>query len=148
MMLRPVHLLLAVALMATGLNAQAASAFTGCYSVTMGGWSGPFPSGSSEYHQPPRAFRLDTASISIDGYHRVEPNIARLGNRMQPGWRVSAPDSVHVFWSSGFAGVDLKLVARGDTLKGIARAFHDVIGPVQPTAPVVAVRIACGGTSP
>ncbi len=63
---------------------------------------------------------------------------------MTPGWRLRASDTVSVLWSSGFAGVSLTLVVQSDTLRGVARAFHDVIGPVQPTAEVILARFSCG----
>ena len=86
---------------------------------------------------------LATADISLienqPRYMQVHPT----GATPLAGWRVEGRSNVEIYWSTGFAGVVLKLDAAGDSLVGLAHAFHDVIGPVQPTAPVVAKRIAC-----
>ena len=141
------HTTIVMVLAAKGMIGQATPSHTsiaGCYTVELGAWSGSFPSGSPTYHQPPSRMRLDTTETTRPtGYYTVTPSIPRLGGRMSPRWRFRAPDTVRVFWSSGFAGVGLTLVVHGDTLRGVAKAFHDVIGPVQPSADVIAVRIPC-----
>jgi len=112
--------------------------------MTVGSWSGPFPSGSADYHQPPAIIRLDTTkNVRHAEYYNVVPNVPKLGTRMLPGWHFRSPDSLGVFWSSGFAGVTLDLVVRSDSLVGTAQAFTDVMGLVQPSAPVFGVRIPC-----
>lgn len=59
-------------------------------------------------------------------------------------WRPIGSDSVEVLYSDGFTGVDMVLRAVGDTLRGTATAFRDVVdGTPDPTAEVTAVRIPC-----
>ncbi len=140
--------LVALALFASGLTAQSTpsiASVAGCYTITLGEWSGPFPSGSADYHQPPATFRLDsTLRASRQGYYTVtSAPLTPAIRRLVPGWRLRGADTVSLHWSTGFAGVNLRLAVRGDTLRGTARAFQDVIGPTQPTANAVAIRISC-----
>jgi hypothetical protein len=128
----------------------APSGLPGCYRLALGPWSGPFPSGWPAAHQPPAHIRLDSAPLppphDRDGYRRVEPDLAAFGGgTVPPGWRAVRADSLEAYWSNGFAGVTLALAARGDSLRGTAHAFHDVVGPgvVQPTAAVRAARVPC-----
>jgi hypothetical protein len=128
-------------------SAQVASpayrAFAGCYTLTLSSWSKPY-----QYPQPPKVFRLDTAQADTlqDGtiYRVVAPNPSGFG-KFQPRWAFRSPTSIEVFWSTGFAGVTLHLVAKGDTLSGKAQAFSDIEAPgiVEPSGFARAVRISC-----
>ena len=130
-------------------STQAVARIAGCYAVELGPWSGSFPSGSPASHQPPPTIRLDTAQF-VERYasrvqHRqLAPPITVAGRqRVSLGrWRV-AGDTLVMSWSDGFSGVSLSLGLRPDSLRGGARAFYDVIGPVQPTAPVLLRRVVC-----
>jgi hypothetical protein len=65
---------------------------------------------------------------------------------MPASWALAPNDSIRLFWSTGFVGVTLGLAVRGDSLVGIATAFHDahITGePPDPFASVVAKRTAC-----
>ncbi len=132
-----------------GSSAHAADV-AGCYRIRLGPWSGPFPSGWPDVHQPPPTFRLDSVPLPAPhdqgGFRRVSPDLAVLHGltRFPPGWKQVGRDSVHIYWSTGFSGVELRLVhVSPDTLHGVAEAFYDVIGPVEPTAPAVAWKIPC-----
>ncbi len=124
----------------------------GCYALTLGEWSGPFPSGVPAAHQPPPNFRLLTTGADTAGdgtiYRSVTPNPAVFG-RFLPEWGVhmSGP-TIEVFWSTGFAGVRPSLwrYDGGGRLEGHATAFTDLEagGVVQPTTSAKAVRVACG----
>jgi hypothetical protein len=55
-------------------------------------------------------------------------------------------DSINMFWSTGFIGVRLRFVARGDSLVGTATAFRDAHAsgdPPDPSASVIATRVNC-----
>ena len=124
------------------------SAVAGCYRTTLGRWSGPFPSGLTTEHIPPDQFQLDTAPLAPpftrSGLRRVLPEMLRPRSRPFPAfWQFTGPDSIKVIWSTGFAGVSMILRFQIDTLTGTAESFYDVIGPEEPTASVVAVRIPC-----
>lgn len=120
----------------------------GCYTLSLGSWSGPFPSNMPEGHQPPRVFRLGVTGSDTAGdgtvYRNVTPNPAVFG-KFQPQWGVRAPDTVTVFWSTGLVDVTLDLVGKGDTLVGRAKAFTDLQMPaiIQPWAAARAIRVVC-----
>jgi hypothetical protein len=113
-----------------------------CYALMLGAWSGPFPSGSPEVHQPPDTFQL-LSPAEGHYHHYVRPGLPALGGRGWTGWKRFSNDSVEVFWSTGFAGVRLVFTRLGDTLSGTATSFWDVIGPQEPIATATAIRIAC-----
>ena len=113
-----------------------------CYALTLGPWSGPFPSGSPELHQPPDTFQL-LSQAEGHYHHYVRPGLPALEGRGWTGWKRFSQDSIEVFWSTGFAGVRLLFTRLGDTLSGTATPFWDVIGPRQPSATAIAIHIAC-----
>jgi hypothetical protein len=127
------------------------SAQSTCVALQVGQWSGPFPSGAPTLHQPPPMIRFDIATIdsarTAAGYRRLRPNLAAFGalgrQRWEPAWRTVGPHDIEAVWSNGFAGVRLRLRMSGDSLRGVAQAFHDVGGVIQPTAPVTGARIQC-----
>ena len=150
-------LLAAIAAAALKLHAQqpaesaAVHRLSGCYRITLGSWSGPLPAtGMPAAHTPPAHFRLDTVAVQgrfASGYV-VEPHaLARQRRGVRPAsWRPLGGDSLSVVWSTGFVGVTLRLVARGDTLVGRARTLHDAHAagePPDPEASVTAVRVRC-----
>src|SRR6266550_6499987 len=117
-----------------------------CYRVRLGQWSGAFPSGLTAEHIPPPVFKLDTLKLAAPfdrwGLKRVLPASLSVQRHSFPaGWRVVALDTIEVRWSTGFAGVRLRLNQRGDTLTGYAQSFWDVVGPREPTASVTAVKV-------
>ena len=127
----------------------------GCYVIEVGEWSGPFPSGWPEIHQPPDTVRLGlerawpelpaTAMRTERALSPHLPELVRHGreSRFPPFWEVGTADSLILAWSTGLAGVVLRLAGTTDLLSGTARAFHDVRGVVQPTAPASAKRVPC-----
>ena len=146
------HLLYAV----RPVQAQTRSdSLVGCYVIEVGEWSGPFPSGWPEIHQPPDSVRLelqpawpDTPATAMRTELALSPHLPELvrqgrESRHPPTWEIGTADSLVLAWSTGFAGVVVKLAGTPDQLSGTARAFHDVAGVVQPTAPASAKRIAC-----
>ena len=120
-----------------------------CYALAVGPWSGPFPSGWPEIHQPPDTFAITSHSSSWDhAYFEVRPGLPVLKGKGFAMWKPISADSLTITWSSGFSGVSLAVVVHSDTLVGVATAFYDVIGPTEPQAPVKAARIACSGDRP
>ena len=118
----------------------------GCYQLHLGAWSGPFPSRSAGQHQPPARFQLGAHELlpPVQGYYEVQPDFEAVGaGRFPPRWRRLAGDTLAIYWSTGFAGVRLKVRHQGRVLRGIATAEWDVKGPSEPTARVVATRIRC-----
>jgi len=117
--------------------------FLGCYRLTLSSWSKPY-----EYPQPPRIFRLEArpTDTTDDGvtYRVVSPNPPGFG-KFPPGWTLRGPDSVEVFWSTGYTGVTLRLVARAGVLTGRAQAFSDIVGPdiIEAIGSARAARISC-----
>jgi hypothetical protein len=120
----------------------------GCYRINLGRWSWRFPSGLTTEHIPPEHFELDTALLGPpdDAWHqrRVMPQMLVVAPRhvWPAGWRFNGADSIEVTWSTGFAGVRLRLRSYGDTLRGRAQSFYDVVGPLEPTASVIAIKTA------
>ena len=124
------------------------SALPGCYRVQLGKWSGQFPSGLWVEHTPPLVFKLDTVNLAPpfdnSGLKRVMPATLIVPRGSFPaGWRVVRLDTIMVRWSTGFAGVRLRLKQRGDTLVEYAQSFYDVVGPKEPTASVTAIKTTC-----
>lgn len=137
-----------VPLHAQGLPVEPGS----CYRMEVGAWSGPVPSGWPEIHQVPPVVRLDSVllppPLGNRGFRRAAPDLTVLQDRtggFAPYWRRVAADSLVIGWSSGHAGVTLRMERREGQISGVAMAFHDDVGPdiVQPTAPVQGHRTAC-----
>lgn len=96
---------------------------------------------------PPPRFRLDTVTATTEPNPRlvVEPTHLVPGSKTA-SWTLLPNDSIRMFWSTGFAGVSLRLRVRGDSLVGVATTFHDTHypgEPPEPSASVVLTRTAC-----
>jgi hypothetical protein len=123
----------------------------GCYRLLLSEWSYPFQSGMPSLHVPPEFVRFDTAEVSFPRTRSpvrywIHPNIPAIEASRRPwdpAWMLSSPDSVRVNWTTGFAGVQLDLAVRGDSLFGLATARYDVAGLPIPWAKVVGGRIEC-----
>ena len=123
----------------------------GCYQLRLSEWSHPFQSDMPALHVPPEIVRFDTAEVSFPRTrspvrYRIHPNVPAIEASRRPwdpGWMLSSLDSVRVNWTTGFAGVQLDLDVRGDSLFGLATARYDVAGLPIPRARVVGWRIAC-----
>ena len=137
---------------ATSRTPKAVADVAGCYDVTVGTWSGPFPSGVPEASQAPRTIRLLAKTHpQRPGYYRAEPELPLLRGvvpsgyharpQFPPEWQI-ANDTLIIGSSDGYVGLTLHTSIGGDTLRGYARAGQHVMGP-QPTAPAVLVRAHC-----
>ena len=127
-------------------SATAVHKIAGCYTLTLGRWSGPLPTSTTEAHTPPSRFRLDTVAVQHQrSRFAVEPEQLVPG-RMAASWAPLPHDSINLFWSTGYMGVNLRLAVRGDSLVGFARAFTDAHYPLDPPparAAVDAARTTC-----
>ena len=113
----------------------------GCYHLRLGAWSKPVDRG----FVPPPVFRLDSALAvkAASVARKVEPQFLHTRGPW-PLWFVDHGDTIQVIWSTGFQGVALSLKEQGDTLRGIAHTFTDVVGLMaSPQASATAVRVNC-----
>jgi hypothetical protein len=116
-----------------------------CFDVTVG-WH-DLRRDSLELLPPPRV-RLDTTVARTGSPRRrvteapgTLPSIHWIAS-----WREIAPDSLEMGWSTGFAGVILRLPMSGDTLRGVAESFYDAGEGSR--APAMAVHIPCSAPVP
>ncbi len=73
-----------------------------CYALAVGPWSGSFPSGWPEVHQPPDTFALTSHGSSWGhGYFEVRPGLAVLKGNGFAMWKPISADSLTIAWSSG-----------------------------------------------
>lgn len=139
-------LILSAAVAPTWLRAQASS-WTGCYDLEIGSWSRPV-GGDSLYYSPPGRIRLD--SLPAEG-HFSDPT----GYRVHPApgsppsihdhvsWKPTGADSIVISWSTGFSGLQARMIREESLLRGQASTFTDVI-PFEPrTADVIARPVPC-----
>lgn len=125
--------------------------YVGCYDVHLGDWSpGPLPSDSVHYLPPtrirlseepgrglgerPRGYMLDTAPDAMPSIHKYS-------------WWQSTGDSIVLTWSTGFAGISIR-VAGEDTLQGTGQRFVDVVPATQFSVTVRLTPINCEAPVP
>jgi hypothetical protein len=113
-----------------------------CYQLTIGPWSGT----PDEFQAPPTTIRLDTTP-DTSPFHRgfsgraIPPSTPTTGYWIV--WSVPASDSLRVVHFNGENGVVFAFHADGDTLRGIAEAYTDLLGQKPPFAQVRAIRVVC-----
>lgn len=137
---------------------KAARALAGCYSLTVGAWSGEHAPGW--YVTTPSRIHLDTARLE-----RHQPGFELVAQTFESGerreieslraWSPVGTDSLQVLaWTNSTSSVNLFLRRReADTLQGTARFFWDQIAldPVTkrwlweqyPTAPAALSGVPC-----
>lgn len=143
-----------LAALAEAQDPQFGTLTRGCYRLQLGEWSDPFASGMPSLHIPPEIIRFDTTEVTFprrapSRRYQLHPNVAAIAASRRPwdpAWTRTAPDSVHLLWTTGFSGVMLDLAVRGDSLFGRATARYDVVGPPVPRAQVIGWRVACPPT--
>jgi hypothetical protein len=99
----------------------------GCYRIELGEWA-PRDHPSREHPvQPPEEFRL-LAEIGTRPFERdralVRPLLRDEGGA---NWERVGPDSVRISWGTGFWGAELQMRIDGETLRGIATSWTDVM---------------------
>jgi len=138
-----------MAVTSAGASRLSAQDLTGCYRLHLGAWSGPLPAADS-LETPPRMFALDSApathplSFGMQVRPRNPAHTTPIGR--EPRWWRARANSVYVVWSNGFDGVELKLRARGRSLRGTAQAFAGANRRQRPQATVFAARVRCPAT--
>ena len=121
----------------------------GCYRLTVtDAVSWLSSSRVPESRRPPAQFALDHVQPRERGSTRFAVRPVWLSGRdgMPAAWELVGSDSVSVIWSTGWAGVMLRLQVVGDSLRGTARPFDDTYAvgdPPDPEAGVLAIRTTC-----
>ena len=124
----------------------------GCYRLRVGSWSDSNtavgPTGLRIHRMRlPDVVQLDTARYGRlpSHFRRLSPQSPELEGRraLPPGWRILSPDSVELFWSTGYTGIRVIVTSRGATLRGYAEAFSDVGGSPRPRGVAQLERSSC-----
>jgi hypothetical protein len=113
-----------------GVLAQEATSpdpLVGCYRVEVGRW-GPRDHPEREHPVvPPAEFRL-RAEIGTEPFERGQPVVRPL---LRGGggaaWERVGADSVRVWWANGMWGTVLRMRIEGESLRGTATSWTDVI---------------------
>ena len=131
----------------TSSDGRAKAAMTAgatCYQMQVGPWT---ESRQRKGLIPPTLFQLDTtaarARFAPPGARAALPTISRRG--WTGHWVRSAPDSLVVGWSNGFALGGYRLAVHGDSVVGLATTWSDARtnGALDPVAPAAGRRIGC-----
>ena len=118
----------------TDTTRATARRFVGCYAVHLGAWNKPLK-GNRPYHTPPDSVVLDSVLVDSPlggpgfGLAPHIPILTRYHTVPARWWPIGS-DSVRLLWTSGFAGVTMRLAWGDSVLHGRAEAFTDVI-PVE-----------------
>lgn len=118
-----------------------------CYELQVGAW---MPSldirGDTIFAIPPRTIQFSPLQFEYSGDQqafKVLPIRGAESVHSLSYWSsVAGSDSVIVGWSNGFSGLSMRLLAKRDSLQGIAETFWDFPRPTQ-TAMVTGSRISC-----
>lgn len=74
----------------------------------------------------------------------VNPKIPAGMESLPGSWKLIAPDTITMFWTSGYVGVDVRLqVVNDDALTGRATGFHDDVRGPTPMVDLVLRRRPC-----
>jgi beta-lactamase class A len=121
----------------------------GCYRVERGEWRDlGRHAGNAGYLAAPPTVRLHwrrQVGSGSDGALLASQADGSMPEPFRIGvWRALDDGDVNVTFSTGFAGLDLRLAPDGDDLAGTVRLFTDVLtGDPEPTATVRLHRAAC-----
>ena len=120
-----------------------------CFELKLGPWTPPIGT-AAQFSTPPDTVKLladSTFANPRPGWKRAEPPIHhRYANgRESAMWKPIDITSVHIVWSDGFTGADLRLFAGSGSHFGVIRMLSDAIAPeaYTPKATVVAHRVKC-----
>jgi hypothetical protein len=125
-----------------------------CFGLRQREWSQPIQEYYRTITQVPNTIDLDTIPLpgrdGAYGHRELSPPIPTLKSvpGLTPSYRRPTPDSLMLTWSNGFAGVFVRLAARGDSLFGEAQPVSDRIGEAVTfaRASVVGWRVPCPAT--
>jgi hypothetical protein len=122
-------------------------AITGCYGVDLGAWQPHVDVGDDtvEVMPPPQVVLLaDSGTVSFEGRGylvRPVPGTPPSVHRWSY-WRQLRPDSVYVAWTTGYAGLTMRLQIGDSVMTGTAQTFWDFPREMQ-TASAKLTRIRC-----
>ncbi len=142
----PLLVLLPAALAAQQPAPNAPASVAGCWALTLGPWTPAIA--ASAAHTLPSRIALDTAAAeetTLRGSLRVRAVGGTAGTaRHVASWSPlpARRDSLRIRWSTVGAGVDARLRARANELRGRATAFSVDAPGGAATAPMVARRVA------
>jgi len=113
-----------------------------CFSVSLGSCA---PDLSEPLPPPPGAIRL-TDSLGADGLESGRTLVSAVPTAAESyrwsWWEQRGADSLHIVFSTGFTGITLHLVRRGNDFEGSASAFFDFTAE-SPEATARLTRTAC-----
>jgi hypothetical protein len=121
----------------------------GCYDLRLGPWKPHPPEDSLPYAPPPRVQLVTAPAVATfgPGYLTLSPAPNSLPSVHEfAGWRPGGGDSLDLYWSTGFQGLEMTVRVVGDTLRGSARTFTD-FGKTY-TTKVIAARVSCASPVP
>jgi hypothetical protein len=127
---------------APGPGTPAPEAVTGCYTFRLGAWSG-----AHEAPEPPPAVRLmDSLGTFLleTGKPIVRPLPGdTLSYEYMAWWERPDPDSLWLYFSTGYVGVFAGLHWQDDQWMGKAEAVTDIVPPVQARTSAALLPLAC-----
>jgi hypothetical protein len=112
-----------------GQGATPADPLVGCYRIELGEW---MPNDHPEREHPvppPRTFRI-LADVGTERLERGRALVRPLLRARDGGgayWERVGPDSVRIVWSTAFWGADLQMRIAGESLRGVATSWTDVM---------------------
>jgi hypothetical protein len=106
-----------------------------CYSLEFGAWTEGPPGQPAPAH-----VRLDTLPHYAGRLKLSSDEGPRIG---MANWQRIGMDSLKLGWSDGFEAVVLLVRVRGDSLRGQAQRWTDVVGGPPSEATVRGARVAC-----
>ena len=123
----------------------------GCYDLYLNPWS-PEPLGSdSILYLPPTRVHLTMAAGRVDSSKPYGFSVQSAPGAMpsvhEYSWWEPRGDTLLITFTTGFSGVQLRLIG-GDTLRGTAQAFTDVMPSPSVMTVVSAQRVQCNASLP
>jgi hypothetical protein len=124
-----------------------ASAFVGCYELTLGRWWPWSFGGDADLVTPPKRIQLLPPRGAL-GFEKDRLLIRPLPNsgtgRGGPSyWQPSSEGQVDLIWNDGFTGMVINLKKSGNVLQGWVHPFFDSPTFIKRKASIVAQKIAC-----
>jgi hypothetical protein len=158
-----------IALLILGAFVPAASAQAAegrCYDVEVGAWSPidealvgpelrvspPSDTATSTTHAIPPRLRLDRLSQEVpalrEGWSELTiPEESQQTRHRFRQWRETG-DTLHFILSTGFAGIDARLLREGSDWRGSARTSSDQIGILLHERPILLRAVSCARPPP
>jgi hypothetical protein len=119
-----------------------------CLELKVGPWTPPLGRAAA-FSTPPDTVHIwaDSMSRPYSGWKRATPPIrhAYSRGRERALWTALDSTGLHIIWSDGFTGADMRLFRSHYGYFGVVRMLSDAIGPeaTTPKATVVARSVEC-----